>query len=259
MHETQSYRVALTRDVSATIGECELTFLDREPIDVERAVAQHRVYCEILADLGVRVVVLPAEPDLPDAVFVEDTTVALDEVAVVTLPGAASRRPEVISMAETLRRFRPVEYMLGPGTVDGGDVMHIGRTLYVGRTARSTDEGIEDLRRLVAPHGYRVEPVEVDGCLHMKSGCAYLGRNAVLANRQWVDVSAFGDAEIVDVAESEPWAANTLTIGDTVLLASCFPGTRAIVERRGFTVRPADISEFQKAEGGLSCLSVLLR
>jgi dimethylargininase len=249
---------ALAREVSPTLGDCELTFLDREPIDLERAAAQHRAYCELLAELGLRVVVLPAEPDLPDAVFVEDTSVALDEVAVVTLPGAASRRPEVVSMAAALRRYRPVEYMTGPGTLDGGDVMRVARTLYVGRTARTTDDGIADLRALVEPRGYEVVPVRVDGCLHMKSGCSYLGRGAVLANPAWVDASSFRDVEVIDVPESEPWAANTVAVRDTVVVSSAFPETRRLLEARGFAVRALDVSELHKAEGGLSCLSVLL-
>jgi dimethylargininase len=259
MDETATYTVALTREVSPTLGDCELTFLSREAIDVERAAAQHRAYCNLLAELGPRVVVLAAEPDLPDAVFVEDTAIALDEIGVVTLPGAASRRPEVVSMAATLRRFRPVDYMTGPGTLDGGDVLRLGRTLYVGRTARTTEEGIADLRALVSPHGYRVEPVAVDGCLHMKSACGYVGRGTVLANPSWIDPGVFSGATIVEVAASEPDAANAIAVGDTVVLSSAFPETGAMLARRGFDVRTVDVSEFHKAEGGMSCLSVLLR
>jgi dimethylargininase len=254
-----AFTVALAREVSPSIGDCELSFVERRPIDVERAVAQHRAYCDALVALGLRVVVLPAEPELPDAVFVEDTAVAVDEVGIVTLPGAESRRPEVVTIAAELRRYRPVAYMPGPGTVDGGDVMQVGRTLYVGRTARSTDDGIADLRAELAPHGYRVVAVDVDGCLHLKSGVSYVGRNTVLANRSWVDPAAFGDVDVVEVAEAEPWAANAVAVGDAVLVSATFRETRRRLEAPGFRVVALDVSEFEKAEGGLSCLSIRLR
>jgi dimethylargininase len=253
------FKVALAREVSPTIGDCELSFVERRPIDVDRAVAQHRAYCDALIALGLRVVVLPAEPALPDAVFVEDTAVAVDEVVIATLPGAESRRPEVITIAAELRRYRPIAYMSGPGTVDGGDVLQLGRTLYVGRTARSTDEGIADLRAHLAPYGYHVEGVAVDGCLHLKSGVSYVGRNTILANGEWVDAAAFGDVEVVDVADSEPWAANAIAVGDAVLVSAAFPETRRLLEGRGLRVVALDVSEFEKAEGGLSCLSIRLR
>jgi dimethylargininase len=249
---------AIVREVSPSIGDCELSFLNREPIDVGRAVAQHRTYCECLSQLGVRIVALPAEPSLPDAVFVEDTAVVVDEVAVITFPGAESRRPEVVAVAEALARFRPLEYMAGPGTLDGGDVLRVGRTFYVGQTARSNAVGADQLRAFLAPFGYTVKTVAVDGCLHLKSGVSCIAGNTVLANRKWVDAGELGDVEIVDVPESEPWAANTVAVAGTVILSSAFPETRRLLERRGYQVRSLDISEIQKAEGGLSCMSILL-
>jgi dimethylargininase len=259
MDPTTHYSVALVREVSPTLSECELTFLSREPIDIDRAVVQHRAFCDALMALGLRVVALAAEPELPDAVFVEDAAVALDEVAIVTNPGAVSRRPEVISMADTLRRYGPVAYMTGPGTLDGGDVLRLGQTIYVGRTARTSDEGINDLRAIVEPHGYRVEPMEVEGCLHLKSACGYIGRNTVLVNRTWIDADRLAGVELIDVAEAEPRAANAIGVRDAVLVSAAYPGTARRLEDRGFSVRSVDVSELHKAEGGLSCLSVLLR
>jgi dimethylargininase len=248
--------IALTREVSPSLGLCELSYLDREPIDVALATSQHRVYVDCLRDLGARTVVLPAQPELPDAVFVEDTAVVVDEVAVVTFPGAESRRPEVLSIADALVRYRPLEFMPGPETLDGGDVLRIGRTFYVGLTPRSTEGGIAWLRRTLAPFGYDVRAVGVHGCLHLKSGCTYIGRDTILANRSWVDIDRIEGVEVVEVVE--PWAANTLTIGDTVLVSATFPATRARLESRGFSVRALDISEIQKAEGGLTCMSIVL-
>ena len=162
-------------------------------------------------------------------------------------------------MAEALRRYRPLAYMQGPGTVDGGDVLRIGRTLYVGTTARSTDEGHAELRALVAPYGYRVQSVAVDGCLHMKSACGAIGEGTVLVHRPWVDASAFEDVELVDVPASEAWAANAIFVNGATVVSSAFPETADMLEGRGFDVRRVDVSELHKAEGGVSCLSVLIQ
>jgi dimethylargininase len=248
--------IAITREVSPSMELCELTYVERAPIDVPLATAQHRAYVECLASLGLRVIVLPAQPALPDAVFVEDTAIVVDEVAIVTFPGAESRRPEVISIADALVRYRPLEFMPGPETLDGGDVLRIGRTLYVGRTRRTSAGAIEWLRRTLAPHGYEVRAVDVSGCLHLKSGCSYVGRNTLLANQSWIDVGAIDGVDVVDVAE--PDAANTLLVGETVLMSNTFPETRARLESRGFAVRSLDISEIEKAEGGLTCMSLVL-
>jgi dimethylargininase len=250
--------VALVRDVSPSLVECELSFLAREPIDVGLAIHQHEQYCQLLASLGVRLVKVPPEPNLPDAVFVEDTAVVVDEVAVATRPGAATRQSEVASVASALAEFRTVVTMDGTGTLDGGDVLHVGRRLVVGRTARSSADGIEELASILSPYGYQVTPARVDGCLHYKSGCSYIGHDTILANRDWVDVEAADGLTVLDVAGDEPWAANTLLVGDVVAMAAGFPRTQAMLESRGFRVVVLDISEIQKAEGGLSCMSVLL-
>lgn len=251
--------VVIARDVSSTLADGELTFLERRPIDVERARAQQRAYLDALARNGARVVVLPAEPEWPDAVFVEDTAIVVDELAVTTIPGSPSRRPEVISVADALARYRRVEFMRGPGTLDGGDVLRVERDLYVGISGRTTREGAEELRSILEPRGYSVYEVEVHGSLHLKTACTYLGRGAVLANREWIDASAFDRLEIVDVPAEEPWAANSLTVGGTCLVASCFPRTGELLASRGFEVEAVDISELQKAEAGLTCMSLLFQ
>jgi len=249
---------AITRDVSRSINDCELSYIGRQPIDVERAREQHGAYVAALRSAGYDVVVLPEAADLPDAVFVEDTAILLDAVAVITMPGARSRRPELDSVATALASFRPVVRMQPGGTIDGGDVLHIGKSLYVGRTPRSDDAGIATLADIVAPHGYTVRPVRVDGCLHYKSGVSYIGRDTVLANPAWIDVTELDGVRVLEVDPSEPWAANTVLAGDTVLISQSCPKTADLLAAEGFDVRMLDIGEFQKAEGGLSCLSLLL-
>jgi dimethylargininase len=249
--------MALTRALSPDLGNCELTFLSRERIDIARAAAQHEAYRARLESLGVRVLHLPAEAAMPDAVFVEDTAVVLDEFAVITRPGAASRQRETASIANALSRHRPLHFIQAPATLEGGDVLRVGRTLFVGQSTRTNREGIETLTRLLAPHGYHVLSVEVRGCLHLKTGCTFLGGNTLLLNRDWVSATAFAGFELLDVPKSEPFAANTLRIGDTILLPASVPRAHSMLESRGFAIQTLDIAELQKAEAGLSCLSLL--
>src|SRR6185503_14028239 len=181
--------IAITRAVSPSINRCELTYHAQEPIDVAKAEAQHAAYEEVLRQLGVRVVSLAAEPDLPDAVFVEDAGVVVDEVAVIPVMGAASRRPETESMVRALSAYRPIKFMQTPATLDGGDVMRIGRRLYVGASSRTNADGIAQLRALLAEFGYEVTAVAVNGCLHLKSACTYVGKDTIFINRAWIDVT----------------------------------------------------------------------
>jgi len=248
---------AITRAVGPGLADCELTFLARQKIDVAKAVEQHRCYEECLARLGVRIVRLPAEPDLPDSVFVEDTAIVLDELAIITRPGATSRRAETESVADLLSDFRPLKFIQSPATLEGGDVMRVDRTLYTGLSARTNLEGIEQLRVIAEPYGYEVRVVEVTGCLHLKTACAYLGARTMLLNRRWIKVENMTEFDLINVSRYEPWAANTLTIGDTVFMVDGFTRTRVSLKERGFDVHTIDIGELQKAEAGLTCLSLI--
>jgi dimethylargininase len=248
---------ALTRQVSPTFADCELTFLDRQPIDVAKAIEQHRAYEACLAELGVNVISLPADPRFPDGVFVEDPAIVLDEVAVITRPGAESRRSETESIAQALAPFRELRYIQAPGTLEGGDVVHVGKTLYVGLSQRTNRDGISQLAALLDPFGYRVVAVEVNGCLHLKSGACWAGGDMILANRQWINASAFRDFRIVDVADDEPSAADVLPIGGKLLVPANFVHTSEILAGMGVSVRNIDVSELQKAEAGVTCMSLL--
>jgi dimethylargininase len=248
---------AITRAISPSINDCELTFQTLQEIDVAKAVKQHQAYEELLRQLGLRVISLPAEPDLPDAVFVEDAAVIVDEIAVMTLMGAESRRGETESLARVLSRYRPLKFMEAPATLDGGDVMRIGRTFFVGASSRTNAEGISQLRDILSPYGYQVKEVEVKGCLHLKTGCTYVGRNSILVNRSWIDAAQLEGFDLIDVPATEPTAANALLIEDVVIIPSSFCQTKAALEGRGFNVRAIDVSELQKAEGGVTCTSLI--
>lgn len=249
---------AITRAVSPEINNCELGYLPRQVIDVSRAQEQHRQYEACLRELGAQVISLPAEPGLPDCMFVEDPAVVVEHLAVITRMGAESRRREAQSLAKELARFRPLEWLRTPATLEGGDVLRAGSTLFVGLSARTNQAGIEHLADLLNPLGYRVRAVPVRGCLHLKSGCCAIGNRRILANRGWIDTGVFDGFEIVDVPPDEPGAANVLTIGDTALVPAAYPRTAELLQRLGWTVRQLDISELMKAEAGLTCSSILL-
>ncbi len=248
---------AITRAVSPAIVNCELSFIPRQPIDLQISRAQHRSYEKLLEKLGARVLSLPAEPDLPDSMFVEDPAVVLDELAVIFPLGTASRRPEAASLAEALSKFRKLQYVTLPGTLEGGDILRIGRKLFVGLSKRSNSEGIRQLASLLEPHRYEVVSVPVTGCLHLKSAVTFLGRDTLLANRAWFDSSPFSGYGWIDVDPAEPHAANSLALGDTVIFPASFPRTRSLLEFQRFHIAPLDISELQKAESGLTCSSLL--
>jgi dimethylargininase len=248
---------AVTREVSPAMNWCELSYLDRVEIDIVKAAEQHRQYEACLRAMGADVISLAAEAELPDSVFVEDPAVVVDEVAIMTHPGAESRRREGESLAAALTQFRPLRWMQAPATLEGGDVMRAGKTLYVGASARTNSAGIAQLAAELRPYGYSVKAVEVRGCLHLKSGCCYLGEGIALANREWADTAALEGMRILDVAPDEPWAANVLTIGSVALMPAGFPATVEIVERAGWKVLTVDISELRKAEAGVTCSSLI--
>lgn len=224
---------------------------------MDKAVIQHERYVALLSELGVDVVEISAESGYPDGVFVEDAAVVLDEVAVITRMGCESRRGESKTVADALAHYRKLLFMDETGTLDGGDVMRVGKVLYVGHSGRSNDDGIDQFASLTSLYGYAVRPVVVSSCLHFKTGCTYLGDNTILLNPRWVPPYEFSDLDIIETDHAEPFAANSLTIGDTVLYPSCFPKTEAKLVSRGLNVRTLDISELQKAEAGLTCMSLI--
>ena len=250
-------RIAITRKVSPEIGRCELSYLERAPIDVGLAQRQHLAYERCLADLGCAVTSLPPEPALPDSVFVEDTAIVLDELAGVTRPGAASRRPETASVAAALASWRPLFQLEAPGTLDGGDVLVVGRRIFVGRSLRSDEAGCGQLRNLLAPRGYTVVPVALHGCLHLKSAVTALPGDRLLVNPAWVDGSAFAGLGIIEVDPAEPRAANALRIGGAVVFPAVFERTRRRLESAGIGVVEVDVSELAKAEGAVTCCSLV--
>lgn len=250
--------IALTRPVPSSINRCELTHLDRAPIDIDLARKQHEAYEEALAGAGCTIVRVPAEDALPDSVFVEDTAVVVDEVAIITRPGAASRRPETASVAAALREYRRLRYLEPPAILDGGDVLRGGRTIFVGRSTRTSDAGFQQLSDALTPFGYTVLAATPRGCLHLKSAVTAFSDDGVLLNPDWIDASLFEGMNVITVDPSEPFAANVLRVRDIVLCSATFPLTAQRLRDVGVSVRLVDVSELAKAEGALTCCSVIV-
>ena len=248
---------ALTRAVSPSLGRCELSFVERTAIDVELAEAQHAAYTKALESLGCRLIQLPAQPDLPDSVFVEDVAVVLDEIAVMTRPGAESRRPEGASVAEVLARFRPLRTIEEPGTIDGGDLLRVGRNLYLGRSGRSNAAAAEQLRELAGDYGYSVYTLPISGCLHLKSAVTRLDEETLLVQPRWIDPALLTGYRWIEVDPNEEHAANILAVGNGFVYPSCFPRTAEKLDQAGFSPTLVDVSELQKAEGAVTCCSLI--
>ena len=250
--------IALTRQVSTQIEHCELTHLQRQPINYTLACEQHRAYEQTIQALGHQVISLPPESDFPDSVFVEDTAFVLDEFAVMLRPGAESRLGEVPSIARALHPYRQLYYLQDPATVDGGDILLVGKHVYIGYSSRSNREAVRQISEILEPRGYKVTPVEVRGCLHLKSAVTLALEDTLLLNPAWIDMRIFSDYSIIEIDPQEPHAANALMVGECVIYPAGFQVTAGRMRRLGLEVIELDVSELMKAEGAVTCCSLLI-
>lgn len=248
---------AITREVSPRFEECELTHVERTPIDVELARLQHRAYVDALKALGCEVLELPPEQELPDSVFVEDTAVVFPELAVITRPGAVSRRPETESIARALAPHSELAHIREPATLDGGDVLVLGKNVYVGLSTRSNAEALSQLQDILGGYGYSLTGVPLRDCLHLKSAVTRVDDRTLLINASWVDPGCFAAADLIEVDPAEPSAANCLPLGGAIVFPTTFPKTRVKLEERGYQIAPVDVSELAKAEGAVTCCSLI--
>jgi dimethylargininase len=249
-------RLAVTHLPSPNLSSGIRTYVSEEQIDFALALRQHAAYGEALASCGVEVRTLSVNQELPDSVFLEDTAVVLDEVAIICVPGAAARQAEPAGIAAALREYRELKH-LERGTLEGGDVLRVGRTLLVGQSSRTNAEGIGSLAETVRRYGYEVISVPVTRCLHLKTACTALPDGRLLVNADWIDVSALRGYPLLSVPGDDPWGANTLPIGEHVIVPAARAATQALIERAGFQTLPVDVSEFAKAEGSVTCMNLL--
>jgi len=252
-------QIAITREVSRDIVNCELTNLERTPIDVERARRQHAQYEAALKGLGLAVLSLPEAPELADSVFVEDTALVLDECAVITRPGAASRRPETEVIARSLAPYRKLFHIQAPARIDGGDILQVGKRVYIGISTRSDPNAVEQVQDLLQPFGYEVNALTVTGCLHLKSAVTQVAEDTLLVNPTWVDRVNFKGVKFIEIDPSEPYAANAVLIGHTIIYPTAFPKTRKRLEQAGIPMVTVEADELAKAEGAVTCCSLIFK
>lgn len=251
--------IAITRAPSSRMHACERTYVDEAPIDAELAIRQHAAYEDALRACGARVIQIGGDRDLPDCVFVEDTAIVLDEIAVLMSMGAPSRRGEVPAIEAALREFRPIAQVGMPATIDGGDVVVSGRDLFVGLSQRTNQEAVGRLRSILSPFGYRVTAVPVRRCLHLKSACSALPDGRMFVSADLIDASPLAGHGLVRVPDGEELAGDVLVIGDRIIVSDAFPESIARLSSLGWTVIPVSVSEFAKAEGGVTCMSLVFR
>ena len=255
-------KLAVTHQVSERINECEVNYREREPIDFRLARRQHEGYCDWLRSIGVEVVTVDVNPDFPDSVFVEDTAVVVDEAAVMTTMGVASRRGEVAGMEKVLARYRPIRRIAEMGFegagLEGGDVLRVGRDFYVGLTTRSNLAGVKALGAALEPFGYTVTPVKVRAGLHLKSAASALDPETLLVHLPALDPEPLKGYRFIQVPEDEARGANVLVVDDRMAIFSGYEKTRGILEQAGYKPHPLDISELIKADSGLTCSSIIM-
>ena len=250
--------IAITREVSSRFNECEITHIDRTPIDLDIARKQHHEYVQTLAKIGCQIIELDEEQDLPDSVFVEDTAFILPEVAVITRPGADSRKPETESIIQALSSHRPLVHVVAPATVDGGDVLVLGKNIFIGMSTRSTPEAVTQLQGLLDNYGYTVVGVKLTDCLHLKTAVTRVDNNTLLINKNWVSPEHFTGFDLIDVDSSEPFAANCLPVKDVIIYPTTFPKTQKKLEQKGFKIVNVNLDELAKAEGAVTCCSLII-
>jgi dimethylargininase len=249
--------LALTHLPSPNMADCLRMNADGPAIDHKVALRQHAEYRDLLTRCGATVHTLETNSCFPDCVFIEDTAIVLDELAILCSMGHPARRGEPAGVEPQLRRHRDVRRIQLPATIDGGDVLRVGRRLLVGISNRTNAAGAEALSDIVRRFGYHVEPVAVNGCLHLKTACTALPDGRLLVNQAWLDAKALGRREIIPVAPDEPDAANVALVGNVVCTTAAHPQTADRIRDLGFRVETVNLSEFAKADGCATCLSLL--
>ena len=249
--------IALTRPVSPKMADCKLTFRKRQPIDIAQAARQHLDYEKALERAGCQLVQVVAAPDLPDSIFVEDCAIIFDELAIITNPGTPARRAELDGIVAALHPYRELHFILPPAIIDGGDVLTIGKKVWIGLSGRTNKAAAEQVQAILQPYGYKVQTVEVTKCLHLKSAVTRVAPNTLLLNPAWVEASHFKEFKTIHTCEEEPASANALLINDLVIYPVDYLLTAMRLSEAGIQLLLVDSSEVIKAEGGVSCCSLI--
>jgi len=246
---------ALVRNVPNTYDHCVTK--QQEKIDVTLAKQQHADYCNALEKIGLQLIRLEADDSLPDCCFVEDTAIAVDDIAIITNPGAISRRAEVAAVEKEISKYKTIHRIDAPATIDGGDVLQIGKKIFIGLSERTTQEAIDQVQEIVRSKGFEVIGVPIHHTLHLKSVATALTDSQIILNAAHFDEALFSGLRKIIVPEQEHYAANCLAVNETIFIPSGFPVTKSLIEGAGFSTVELENSEFKKGDGALTCLSIL--
>lgn len=247
---------ALVREPGPSFAQALSTHPGKGTIDFARGQQQHASYIQALTGAGADLIILPPLDVFPDSVFVEDTTLIFDSLAVACPMREQSRKGEALTVIEAVRKFRPqIGTLSFPATLDGGDVLNTGARLFVGLSGRTNREAVTALSRLT---GKPITAVPVRKGLHLKSGLSYLGNDLLVIDPQSVDVSLFDGFRRIEVAPEESYAANCLALGNTLIMAAGYPRLEDQIRSEGFDIVTLEMSEFEKADGGITCLSLII-
>ena len=245
---------ALVREPGDTYTSCLSSHPQHHTVDLIKARAQHANYCSVLSDLGLEVIRVPRDDLHPDACFVEDNAVVFGDKALICRMAKESRRGEQPGVAAVLEEYVEIKWAAAPATIEGGDVVHLGDRLICGVTERTNLEGVSQLRKWL---GVQVETIDDPGIMHLKSYVTSLGRGKVIATKKYSTHPALTGLEVLVIPDGEEYAADTLTVEDTVLMPAGYPRSYEMIRAAGYEVIPMDVGEIEKCDGALTCLSIL--
>lgn len=257
MIENKIDKFAIVRAIPNTYQDCVTIAPDKPVINVELAKQQHTDYCKTLEQLGLQLIRIDADDALPDCCFTEDIAIIFGDVAIITSPGTVSRVAETVEMEKVLTPLKNIHHLSSPATIDGGDVLKIDQKIFIGISSRTNEEAIKQVAAIINPKGYEVIGVKIWDTLHLKSVCTYVGKGCILLEEGHFDEKIFSQYDIIIVPEEEAYAANCLVVNGKVLLPKGFPKTKPLIEAKGFSVIEMEMSEIEKADGALTCLSII--
>lgn len=259
MTEKEIDEFAIVRGIPNTFQDCVTLSLSHNTpkINVELARQQHATYCNTLEQLGLKLISIEADDALPDCCFTEDTAIVFGDLAIINYPGTSSRVAETVEMEKTLARLKRIYHLSPPATLDGGDVLKIDKKIFIGNSSRTNEEGIKQVAVIINPKGFEVIGVKIWNTLHLKSVCTYLGNGCIILAEGYLDDNIFSQYDKIIVPREEEYCANCLVVNGKVLIPKGFPKTKTLIEAKGFSVIELETSEAKKADGALTCSSII--
>ena len=257
MTEKKIDEFAIVRGIPNTFQDCVTISHNTPKINVELARQQHETYCTTLEQLGLKLIRIEADDALPDCCFTEDIAIVFNDLAIITSPGTPSRVAETVEMEKIVAPLKKIYHLSPPATLDGGDVLKIDKKIFIGNSLRTNEEAIKQVAAIINPKGYEVIGVKIWNTLHLKSVCTYLGNGCIILAEGYLDDKIFSQYDKIILPKEEAYCANCLVVNGKVLISKGFPKTKSLIEAKEFSVIEMEISETKKADGALTCSSII--